>query len=613
MITTRYVISQALLSGLAGLMPGEKSPLSPLQITDPTPFTPEQNLQLENLEILDNANTPSEPAQQLLNTLAEIASLARVHLTTPAGAVDQTIHFSADGTQSVQLAHTADELVLSAPADPESVLAEIRNFIGSLQRQTTSWSVQLPPPEMQALAALMDLRRRAVLRALADQRPVVPPPSDPAAIASAITAMNSNPQWFTAAVQSAATLPAEATPAQVQIALSALVGKNLAGQHGNSFLPGPEAIQVADRFLILNTFLSLNAARSNRQGATTSTSQAWLGSGAGELVHLAPAQDQLVFELVSSATALEQIGLFLTQFDILTAPALDILPLAVHIQTGASIGKVIDLGDETVLGRSEQADIHLLDSRASRRHSIVRRLADGYFLNDAGSTNGTLLNNHPVTEPTLLAEGDLILIGETLLKVVPAGALPTPAPENAPTMVVGDAMRLIGETPPLPAAPGPIHSALNTPDAQQPFPPLQVNPAAVPEPVAPPPPIPAAPSQPQASANPEVPPRWFVPPPPPVKPAPIIPPPPVLTPAPFEAPPSGPAAHPTTAKPAQCARCSQPLASGDLVCMHCGQPVGQPVMGTAPVMPQTLAVCPKCFTPISSNGNFCGTCGNRLT
>lgn len=94
---------------------------------------------------------------------------------------------------------------------------------------------------MQALAALLDLRRRAVLRSLADMRPVVPPPSDPAAIAAAIAAMANNPQWLTAAVQSAATLPAEPSTAQVQTALAALVEKKLAWP-GDSFLPVPKKL-----------------------------------------------------------------------------------------------------------------------------------------------------------------------------------------------------------------------------------------------------------------------------------------------------------------------------------------------------------------------------------
>jgi hypothetical protein len=431
---------------------------------------------------------------------------------------------------------------------------------------------------------------------------------------------------------------------------------------------------VADRFLLLNTFLSLEVVSSNSQGHSVSARQAWLGAGTGELLHLTTEKDLLTLELSTPTAALDQIRTYFTHFDALPAPALEVLPLALMIQNGISAGKVIDLGEETVLGRSEQADIHLLDSRASRRHSVIRRLNEGFMLNDAGSTNGTFLNNQPVTTPTALAEGDMILIGETLLKVVRAGFIPAQTPEvSAPTMLVGEALRGEGETPPppvpapapeaepMPPAPPPVRqtppadgiirltpTAPHAPAQEQKIPPdsgakksetpapppaRETPPAdgivrlTPPTPPAPPPPAPGvvklvspeppsaaapAPSGPRPAETPETPPRWFVPPPPPVKPAPVIPPPPTLTPAPFEAPPSGPAERPANSKPAQCARCREPLNPKDLVCSHCGQPVGQPVVSTAPVLPQTMAVCPKCFSPIDYGARFCGTCGHKL-
>jgi|GEM_PF-1002488 len=608
MTTTRYVISQPLLAGLAGLLPGEKSPLSPLHLENPLPLTPEQILQLENAEILTRGNTLSDPVQQILTSLSKIVAYARVRVSAPAGTVDQTVHFTAGGDQTVVLASSGEDLVLFAPADVAETTAEISELIGAGRRAPAMWAVELPPAEMLALAALLDLRRRAVLRSLAEQLPPVLLPSDPAAIGAAIASMSTDPLWFTAAVQTAAGLPAAAA-AQVQAALSALVEKKLAWQHGENFLPMPEAMQVADRFLLLNTFLTLNSGSSNSQGRTVLAHQAWLGAGTGELLNLTAAPDLLRLELTTPAAALDQIHTFLTRFDALPAPALELVPLALAIQNGMHTGKQFILGEETVLGRSEQADIHLLDSRASRRNSVVRKLNEGFWLNDAGSTNGTFLNNLAVTSPTQLAEGDIILIGETQLKVVRAEETPPPVQENTPTLFVGDVMRLMAETPPPVSRiepPSPAESAF---PALVPFTPVISAPPPAPTPAAQP--VPTNP--PAASGQPEAQPLWFMPPPPPVKPAPVIPPPPILAPAPFEAPPSTAGVRPLAASnPLQCARCRESLSSDDLVCTHCGQPVGQPVVGTTPVLPQTMVVCNKCFSPIDYGARFCGTCGNQL-
>jgi hypothetical protein len=71
--------------------------------------------------------------------------------------------------------------------------------------------------------------------------------------------------------------------------------------------------------------------------------------------------------------------------------------------------------DKVVIGRLEDSDVQISDPGASRRHAEVRRDGDDYVVVDLGSTNGTLVNESPVTERTL-EEGDRITIGRTVLE-----------------------------------------------------------------------------------------------------------------------------------------------------------------------------------------------------
>ncbi len=76
--------------------------------------------------------------------------------------------------------------------------------------------------------------------------------------------------------------------------------------------------------------------------------------------------------------------------------------------------------DVTVIGRPDSEmhyypDIEIeLDDAVSRRHAEVLRREDGYYLADAGSTNGTMLNGEALAphEERLLAHGDRIRVGE---------------------------------------------------------------------------------------------------------------------------------------------------------------------------------------------------------
>jgi hypothetical protein len=71
--------------------------------------------------------------------------------------------------------------------------------------------------------------------------------------------------------------------------------------------------------------------------------------------------------------------------------------------------------DRSVIGRLSGSEIEVDDPGASRRHAEIRRQGDRYVVVDLGSTNGTLVNDSPVSEATL-EDGDRITIGRTVLE-----------------------------------------------------------------------------------------------------------------------------------------------------------------------------------------------------
>lgn len=73
-----------------------------------------------------------------------------------------------------------------------------------------------------------------------------------------------------------------------------------------------------------------------------------------------------------------------------------------------------DLKPRTVIGRSRQADVLLVDPAASREHAAIIQEGPRWILEDLGSANGTSVNQKPVTRVPL-AEGDLISVGDTVI------------------------------------------------------------------------------------------------------------------------------------------------------------------------------------------------------
>jgi FHA domain/Restriction endonuclease len=70
---------------------------------------------------------------------------------------------------------------------------------------------------------------------------------------------------------------------------------------------------------------------------------------------------------------------------------------------------------EVALGRSEASAVCVVGDQVSRRHAIIGWHDGSFVLRDAGSQNGTWLNERRVSSARL-AEGDVVRIGRTLIR-----------------------------------------------------------------------------------------------------------------------------------------------------------------------------------------------------
>ena len=95
------------------------------------------------------------------------------------------------------------------------------------------------------------------------------------------------------------------------------------------------------------------------------------------------------------------------------------LPLALRFISGKYQGGEFPLPDdgEIVIGRSSELDMVLVEDMVSRRHAKISVESGDIFLEDLGSTNGSFVNGEKISR-TKLGEGDRILIGTSIIKVV---------------------------------------------------------------------------------------------------------------------------------------------------------------------------------------------------
>lgn len=108
------------------------------------------------------------------------------------------------------------------------------------------------------------------------------------------------------------------------------------------------------------------------------------------------------------------------------------VPMLFIIRDGEAAGQSFVLNQPIVtIGRGSECNVVINDASISRQHAQVLRQANGNYVQDLGSRNGTKVNDEPLDAPRLLQPGDIVCLGSIRLEYVPMPSDPaTPVPQS---------------------------------------------------------------------------------------------------------------------------------------------------------------------------------------
>ncbi len=101
---------------------------------------------------------------------------------------------------------------------------------------------------------------------------------------------------------------------------------------------------------------------------------------------------------------------------------------------------LIELSDlRVVVGREPSCGISISDASVSRRHALIEKHDSGFMVTDLGSTNGTSVNERPIST-SLLAAGDRIQFGNYIFKFLSSNHIELQYHEAVYSMMTRDGL-----------------------------------------------------------------------------------------------------------------------------------------------------------------------------
>ncbi len=114
----------------------------------------------------------------------------------------------------------------------------------------------------------------------------------------------------------------------------------------------------------------------------------------------------------------------------------------VHIYpSGPDMGRRYPLRPgRTLIGRGETAGVRVQDNSVSRVHAVVESNAEGCYVIDQKSLNGTHVNDRPVAGAFQLADGDYVRIGNAIFRYLEGGNIEAEYHEELHRLAIVDGL-----------------------------------------------------------------------------------------------------------------------------------------------------------------------------
>jgi hypothetical protein len=305
-----FTLPPDVFKALGSLCSTPKNILSPFEANRTLDKTQMGALQKEAL--LDGGGQPKPAVSAVLEALAAPSAYSELRLFATPAYREHAVFCNVDATRRVMLTTTGADVLVSDPAPLEELIASVQEYVGTSTLRAPTFAAELDYAQAIALAAMIDLHRRAGFRVLADQAEFTPPAFDARAVADTILQTGEDVQWLVGIMKMLGSHDQLPT-IEFNTVLDRLVSAGHISQAGSQYQLGDAAALLAGRLLVIDLVMLLDAGQLTANDEVTATHLLCLQAGVHDLLTIETYDSTVRFECLSAAAVMECVKMLLTQ------------------------------------------------------------------------------------------------------------------------------------------------------------------------------------------------------------------------------------------------------------------------------------------------------------
>ncbi len=296
----------------------EKNQLSHMQSYSQKTLTEQDSLQLNEIGLIDEEGRFVSSIRPAMQILSKPAAVVRISFTGGTSIFEHSIHYDEAFQNHVALTATSQEICIDDVSKPDSIIKILKDFTGVSNIRSINLSGKFNVSEAMVIAAIIDIERRAALRAFIDELPSSQSSFNVNMIWRITNSTSPSMQWFVSVLNDRLGNHETMSLQQVQKGIDGLLDKGVVVKNDDLYQCAGEMAKLSGRMIIVDNVLSAYISKLDKENEIVSAGFTCIQSGVHDLLFVDYDGKDFMFETITSVSLLNCVEQLLSGKDIIS-------------------------------------------------------------------------------------------------------------------------------------------------------------------------------------------------------------------------------------------------------------------------------------------------------